>query len=161
MKNRIIFLDYDGVLNDPAYLVAKKKGDSSLDPLKIILLSRICKIANAKVVLTSSWRNNKDAESELERAGITVVGTAPHLMGATRADEIGAWIRAHNFKGDFVIIDDEDDGLHDTYPMNFVNTKALGCPRYWDGENIATAPKYIGLRDEHVLLILETLKVGQ
>ena len=58
---KIIFLDYDGVLNSPYFLLQKKDQSptSDFDPKCIDILAKICSEANAQVVVTSSWRFNK------------------------------------------------------------------------------------------------------
>ena len=56
---KVIFLDIDGVLNHSGYQ------DDIVDPKKIILLKKLVKLTNAKIVLSSSWRRKYDKYGNL------------------------------------------------------------------------------------------------
>lgn len=134
--NRIIFCDYDSVLNDPLYLSStpQKKPLNALDPHKIILLSHLCTRTKAKIVLTSTWRDNLDARQYLKRYGVPIIGATPH--GRDRGQEIHRWILDKQFKGDYVILDDECSELNST------QMKHLVCIREGDS---------VGLKWKHIL----------
>jgi hypothetical protein len=71
-KNKVIFLDIDGVLNSEKWALTYKYGgvslpehkgnveryikDARLDPSAVNLLNELCKETKAKIVISSSWR---------------------------------------------------------------------------------------------------------
>ena len=53
----IIFLDVDGVLNSSAYFKENKsKGHADISDFHLQMLAKIYHTCNAKIVLSSSWR---------------------------------------------------------------------------------------------------------
>ena len=65
---KVIFLDIDGVLNSDEYLKKVKRLhiqgiESEIDINKIKLLKKAVDETKAKVVLTSSWRFTRKAQS--------------------------------------------------------------------------------------------------
>ena len=70
------------------------------------------------IVVSSTWRINKPIE-ELQdllinsgfNPEIQVIGKTPVLY-QQRGMEIQEWINIHNFKGKFIIIDDDSDMCH-------------------------------------------------
>ena len=111
---RIVFLDFDGVLNSEQstqqlgtrYRFAR----SSVETLNGVLRQ-----SEARIVITSSWRENwslRENAEFLERDGVLpsrVVGKTPTL-GQERGLEIEAWLRAVPYTvASFVILDDRDD----------------------------------------------------
>ena len=56
---KVIFLDIDGVLNH------SECQNEIVDPKKIILLKKLVKLTNAKIVLSSSWRRKYDKDGNL------------------------------------------------------------------------------------------------
>lgn len=121
--NRIIMCDIDGVLNNPQYLLSTPQRTSldALDPQKIALLSQLCTRTKAKVVLTSSWRDDLKAREYLKRCGIPIIGATPH--GRDRGQEIHRWILDKKFEGDYVILDDECSELNHTQRTRLVYTR--------------------------------------
>lgn len=57
---RIIFLDIDGVLNDRKTRSQSPDGFTFVDTPKIRRLKRIIDTTDAKVVLSSDWRYDRD-----------------------------------------------------------------------------------------------------
>jgi len=137
----IIFLDFDGVLNSVRNTVARDRGwsdalprnkfeEESLDPVAVDLLRRLCINANAKIVVSSTWRigrSAKDFEDIFSNYGwrnVPLIGMTPK-MNTNRGTEIAAWIKVHLDTGGeltrYVIIDDDSDMLP-TQADNFVHT---------------------------------------
>ena len=110
---KVIFLDFDGVLNTP-------KGYWNKDNIK--QLNRICDLTGAIVVVSSSWKmsHGVDALRELLiNAGFTglLFGTTPDLrkqtksglwLGVDRGVEILAWIKQYA-PIKYIAIDDIND----------------------------------------------------
>ena len=141
MKNKIIFLDIDGVLNPVIYMNAlhkmwaqSNKEIKSHDNFGQLFfyhncdaLKRIIDETEAKIVISSSWRlNGEEAMKSMwnhrnlsgEIIGITPTETEVVKSGQAefydmvcRGMEIDFWIKKNGFVGNYVIIDDDDDML--------------------------------------------------
>lgn len=133
--DKIIFLDFDGVLNSVrtmhAFEVDRTLDDdyftclliSLVDPVAIALLNKITDETGAKIVVSSTNRLHLKFEGcvkVLRRMGATgeVVGVTEHL-NSTRGIEIQEWV-ARNNVDTFVIIDDDRDMLTEQ-SANFVH----------------------------------------
>jgi hypothetical protein len=107
---RVIFLDIDGVLAPIRHW--DRYGD--LDPACIQVLNDIIARGAADVVVSSTWRYGKTADELqelLDAHGFAgrVVGTTPiGAPGASRGDEIAAWLAVHDVDG-YAIVDDHVD----------------------------------------------------
>ena len=110
MRRRVIFLDIDGVLAP----IRRWDRYGDLERPCIDVLNAIVTAASADVVVSSTWRHGKsvgELQAMLEANGFAgrVIGKTPSdIRGATRGDEIAAWL-AENDVGGFVIIDDHAD----------------------------------------------------
>jgi len=85
-----------------------------LDPACIRVLNEIVAGGEADVVVSSTWRHGKtiaELQDMLQTggfAGCVVDKTPANIPGASRGDEIAAWLAAHAVDG-CVIIDDHTD----------------------------------------------------
>jgi len=130
---KIIFLDFDGVLNSVEYMMFNKEewnsGDSAgmVDPDAVALLNKLIEKTGAKVVVSSTWRLGHTAEELFEilkRKGFTgeVIGRTPspffideeNFVFSDRGHEIQKWLRSQKNMTieSFVILDDESDMVH-------------------------------------------------
>jgi hypothetical protein len=107
---RVIFLDIDGVL--APILRWDRYGD--LDRACLQVLNDIVALGKADVVVSSTWRHGKTV-AELQQmlesegfAGRVLDKTPANIPGATRGDEIAAWLEEHVVDG-YVILDDHAD----------------------------------------------------
>ena len=135
MSLRLIFLDFDGVLNseawrtnrgprDPAIDIATLDNNEryalrSLDPAAVQVLEQIVTQLDARVVVSSSWRLDwavPQLNGFLQYHGFThvILGATPDATrwntGAsprTRGAEIEAWRAALGVPVQYVILDDE------------------------------------------------------
>jgi hypothetical protein len=107
---RVIFLDIDGVLAP----ITRWDRYGDLEPACIHVLNDIVARGGADVVISSTWRYGKTAvqlQEMLHAEGFTgsVIGTTPTgTSGASRGEEISAWLTEHEVSG-YVIIDDHVD----------------------------------------------------
>ena len=136
--DRVIFADYDGVLNDPQFLIdshkikpsitidgyEKRTSLDDLDPHRIAILSNLCSRTKAKVVLTSTWRDDLKARKYLIKCGIPVIGATPH--GKDRGQEIHQWILDKHFTGPYIILDDECSEFNESQLTRLVCTREGG-----------------------------------
>lgn len=138
-KDRIIFLDIDGVLNTEH---SKGKGINIIED-KVAILSQITAATNSTIVLTSTWRHNisrtllgykgenKDTKLLLQlfkQHGITKFTIFPNIPGKNRSERINNYIAKYKVNK-FVILDDEDFGF-DVFCKDgqFIKTEFFGKP---------------------------------
>lgn len=122
---KVIFLDFDGVLNIPPYIGRDKFGHVFNNDC-INNLAAIIKQTNAKIVISSTWRMNgidvmKDMWKERNLPG-EVIGCTPRmyvkcntdsgliLEHSTRGSEIKEYTE-NNDIDNYCIIDDDSDML--------------------------------------------------
>ena len=63
MKERLLFLDIDGVLND---LQWDQKETEMIEEKRVEILAKIVKETGAKIILSSTWRYIKDCDEAIE-----------------------------------------------------------------------------------------------
>lgn len=120
---KVIFLDIDGVLNSAESF---QRG-VHLEKKHSLLVRRLCKECDAKIVISSSWRNIYDWEvlltllESVELSRDLIVDITPQKLTSTRGDEIEMWLRKQTNIESYVILDDDSDML-DHQLENFVQT---------------------------------------
>lgn len=130
----MIFLDIDGVLNNYRFLEQnsglKPEEQVFIDDEKVGLLNRIAAAAEARIILSSSWRrdfdeNMKPATREarmvteaLGRSGLKLSGKTDDSI--SKAASIRQWLSDHGSEvKNYVILDDD---FLDVPESNFVKT---------------------------------------
>ena len=122
---RIIFLDYDGVVNTLCFQDVNESPnfnfpeDNKVNNTQAIgWLNRLCKETGAKIVVTSTWRKYKNYKECLYNAGlnkeIEIIDNTDD-KGYTRIAEIRRWLALHPEVKSYVILDDdfiEKDNKH-------------------------------------------------
>jgi len=125
----VIFLDYDGVVNNVIWYYDKdgnlKEGfEEEYPPTKVndfqavCWVSELCRKFNAKIVVSSVWRHCRPNWKEVLYNGgldpnIEVIGKTPHhTLGRPRGEEIQEWLDEHPEVENFIIIDDDSDMVH-------------------------------------------------
>ncbi len=108
---RIIFLDFDGVLNTPKNW-GKRPLIHAITPELVKRVSNFRKEIDAHIVIASTWRKHFDiAEIQfmLEHHGFEnaeyVIDYTP-ILEQQRQYEIMAWLQEHNDVENYVILDD-------------------------------------------------------
>lgn len=118
--NKIIFLDFDGVLNTEHYQgLLQYQGKpwqdeygAFFDPKAVKQLKRIIDATDADIVVESSWKYlGLDAMKELwevRNLPGTIIDITPSLLGKNKGVEIASWLSKYA-KQDirYIIIDDE------------------------------------------------------
>ena len=134
---KIIFLDFDGVLNSDRTVLAIQGGASmsslfdlnlkQMDPVAIGILNRLIRKSGAKVVFSTSHRLNPMIANDRAKKFVTEVGMVdavfdgdfphitPQLMHTTRrGDEIQAWLDSYSARTgtevEYVVLDDTSTG---------------------------------------------------
>jgi hypothetical protein len=112
--HRVIFLDFDGVLNNNRS-IAEFGNCYQFDPLCVEALNRILEETGARVVISSSWRcfwSLAENTETLEVNGVLpgrVIDSTPELS-VDRGYEIDAWLKSSPAEiVSFVILDDQTD----------------------------------------------------
>lgn len=123
-KNKIIFLDFDGVMDTCFMKISLTKEKQALSDEYGILFDEQCvenlrKIicaTNADIVVTSSWKLDMSLKKLQEmwsyrKLPEKVIDVTPNLIGS-RGDEISAWLEEHEAEvGKYAIIDDMPSGF--------------------------------------------------
>lgn len=154
---KVIFLDFDGVLNSAKYDRERDMTiNTNIDESRLPLLKQIIDATQAKIVLSTSWRShwNKNINdcddvglwinTVFKKYGLEIYGKTPQLhMGAGRKAEVLSWLEfPPETVESFVILDDY----------------ALG----WEelGERLVKTSPYIGLglEAEHVEKAIKILR---
>ena len=139
---KVIFLDFDGVLNSRHWIRSTKARASfaieqnlgMFDPVAVERLNLITDVTKAKIVLSTSWRlmfSLSDLIVLLQKAGATgeVIGHTPinlefcmETYGTVeeRWQEIQSYINENKSIESFVILEDHEDMTH--YADNAVMT---------------------------------------
>ena len=117
-ENKVIFLDFDGVLNSKAYLENHNEYGVVIDPTRLDLLKKIVYETDAKIVLSTSWREHwniipllcnetgKKINKIFSGAGLYIYDKTPDL-NRNRYEEITAWLKSNSEVTKFVVLDDE------------------------------------------------------
>lgn len=115
---KILFLDIDGVLNTPEFLI-KKKDSKSMDPKAVDILNKITNITKCKLIISSSWRHlyptleENICDFKLYNIQGDIIGRTPSkdfVVRNQRGKEISSYIRNSNHAiDDFLILDDDSD----------------------------------------------------
>lgn len=131
---KVIFLDFDGVLNSFRTVVAFgrygfppreekhfMRSELRLDPVAIGLVRDLCEKSGAKVVISSTWRIGTPIEHFIRLFGAygwqdaPVIDKTPQLDGF-RGTEIMRWLEEHQTVTHHVIFDDDSD-FHPGQPL--------------------------------------------
>ena len=114
---KILFLDFDGVLNSEQYLHRCGEYGVVFDPACMVQLQRIVQTTDARIVLTSSWREHWESDEScgdntgvqintlFHQYGLSVWDKTPKLRDR-REKEIEAWLTAHPDVENFAVVDD-------------------------------------------------------
>ena len=111
----IIFLDFDGVLNDSTWFKTERpKQQDDLDPSRIAKLNYLIEKTSSQVVISSSWRTvfkRPRLIKFLEEKGFKgkIIGQTPEMPGMPRCMEIDHWLQNHPEVKNYVILDDDPD----------------------------------------------------
>lgn len=107
---KVIFLDFDGVLNSEKYVRNCGEYGVVIDPARMLLLKQIVDATKAEIVLSTSWREHWSREGSwlndiFERYGLKIRDKTPKLH-SKREQEIEAWLMEHEDVETFVVLDD-------------------------------------------------------
>ena len=135
MNSRVIFLDYDGVVNTPMWNDKGTKctynfpSDGKVNNFQAVQwISECCQKFHYDIVVTSTWRTTANYKECLIngglRPGIEILGRTDDLwdLNYCRGYEIAQYLAEHPEINYYMIIDDDDDMLPEQ-KQNFIQTK--------------------------------------
>ena len=147
---KVIFLDFDGVLNSSKYLLSCEAYGVAIDPSRMVLLKQIVDATNAEIVLSTSWREhwsedymNCDCTGVLINSifstyGLKIFDKTPE-MHERREIEIKSWLNMHPEVEKFVVLDDR------FLSADFLNGHFIKTSNYFDGLDETDAQKAIDI----------------
>jgi HAD domain in Swiss Army Knife RNA repair proteins len=181
---KVIFLDFDGVLNSAASFLVERRirqGKHTLKNGRVAVeafppvsetLCRVCtsnfqhvldEVPDAKIVISSTWRQIftldqlRDKLSEYGVDSSRVIGMTPETFGGERGREIEMWMTKHPEVTSYVILDDNYIGP--PYQDNHYDLGPNFVKTTWNvGLTLAlavSAVKVLGGKDQSVELRLE------
>lgn len=117
---KVIFLDFDGVLNSEASfrMEHRRKNSHVSDSLSAVACSNLQYIleqdADIKIVISSTWRKLHtlvDLGNILNSYGVTakIIGKTPITFSGHRGQEIKQWLEDNPNVTKYVILDDDND----------------------------------------------------
>lgn len=121
---KVIFLDFDGVLNSHKWIGANQHlfetdrlfMHRDVDPEAVERLNRIVDATGAEVVVSSTWRRMNSRgmlQFILRKHGFNgFVKDVTPILGTRRGFEIQQWLDEHGPVESFTIIDDDSDMEH-------------------------------------------------
>lgn len=164
----IIFLDVDGVLNSMPYFKSldignKQIGYNDISDFHLQMLAKIYHTCNAKIVLSSTWRELDDEsdrnvysmykylESSLAKYDMKIISKTP-VIQMNRPFEIVTWLSNREDKSNIKFVSLDDDFSKEDYDIygigkNLIYTKFF-CNKESEG----------GLQQEHVDKAIRILK---
>ncbi len=113
----VIFLDVDGVLNDHTTKAREPCGCIGIDDKKVSVLQTIARLTDAKIVLTSTWKDGWEEDpdlssataiylmNKLKRQGLRIIDKTDYT--SERGKGIREWLARHPATIGWVVLDDD------------------------------------------------------
>lgn len=161
----IIFLDVDGILNSSAYFKqGKEKGITGreISDYHLQMLAKIYHTCDAKIVLSSSWRELDDEAdinvywmyeylvNELARYDMEIISKTP-VIDMNRPLEIKTWLDNRVDKDEVRFVSLDDDFSRDMYDKYGIGDCLVKTTFYCDDASKG------GLQQNHVDKAIEIL----
>lgn len=127
IHDKILFLDYDGVVNLPMWIPDGSRckynfpHDNSVNDFQACQwISELCEKHGYEIVVSSTWRLHPNYQDCLRNGGlrstIEILGATPRLLQprqgmdyVMRGDEVRAYLDEHPEVTHYLIVDDESD----------------------------------------------------
>jgi hypothetical protein len=132
MTNKILFLDFDGVLNSthwagqrpirgllPPELARQALDEERRDPVCVDRLQRLVLETGVRIVVTSTWRHKMPVSEMIAMFALygfidaPIIGVTPDLRAVanrTRGIEVAEWLEANESRSiSYVCLDDDAD----------------------------------------------------
>lgn len=134
MNNKILFLDFDGVLNTEHYQCLlqyqgkpwQDEHGAFFDPNAVKQLKRIIDATDADIVVESSWKYlGLEAMQEMwavRNLPGRVIDITPSSVGDDKGVEIASWLSEHATQDTHYVIIDDEYVILDSQSSHFVLT---------------------------------------
>ena len=114
---KVIFLDFDGVLNSQRYFKINGCEGLALDPACMLRLQELVAATDARIVLSTSWREHWEKEtSECDGIGLEInrlfqkynlhIYDKTPFSGIDREKDVEIWLDRNSGVTAFVVLDD-------------------------------------------------------
>jgi hypothetical protein len=128
---RVLFVDIDGVLNDPGCWGLRPE-HRAIDAGMVARLRALCEAEDAYCVLSSTWRYAYGYERTLTALAVNgwpdvrrrFVGETPVHHDRTRGHEISEWLRENQGATEFAVLDDCTHAPHSEAEAEFAEVAA-------------------------------------
>lgn len=133
---KVIFLDFDGVLNSFRTVAAFgsygfppreekhfMRSELKLDPVAIGLVRDLCEKSGAKIVISSAWRIGTPIEHFIRLFGVygwpdaPVIGKTDQTAEGFRGTEVADWLQIHGQTVTHHVIFDDHSDFHSGQPL--------------------------------------------
>jgi hypothetical protein len=151
---KILFIDFDGVLNNKASWFKAGQIEKYDDPSDYLVEDLVTKLnpiveqSGCNIVISSSWRNDhplSEIKKFLTKKGFLyaakIIDVTKNISPRNRENEVHEWLTRHANVKKFAIIDDVEFFFPEVFPRQFVKTDYT-----------------YGLTDENVNSVIEILK---
>lgn len=163
---KIIFLDVDGVLNSLSYFKTEEHQlkrfleHDEIDESKVVFLKQIVDETDAKIVLSSTWRDLDDNTNKecykmykyltdvLAKYGLEIISKTK-VLSQNRPLEIKTWVDGHDNIESFVSLD--DDFSRNSYDKYGIGDNLVYTIFFTDDLSVG------GLQDKHVKQAIKIL----
>ena len=147
---KVLFLDFDGVLNSERYVRSCGEYGVIIDPSRMLLLRQIIDSTSAKIVLSTSWREHWDKDESLcdgagkqineifKAYGLEIFDKTPKT-GKDREKEIEEWLFSNPGVEAFAVLDDA------FLCADFLNEKFVRTSNWKNGLDEEGVEKAIGI----------------
>ena len=147
---KVIFLDFDGVLNSAKYLLGCGDCGMAIDPTRMVLLKQIVDATNSKIVLSTSWREHWSSDFSkcdhtgalindiFNKFGLQIWDKTPELH-AKREMEIKGWLDMYPEVKSFVVLDDR------LLSAEYLNGHFIKTSNHFDGLDESDVQKAIDI----------------
>ena len=143
MSNKVLFLDYDGVVNIAMWNAKGSRctfnfpSHNKVNHFQAVQwVSEFCQKCGYDIVVTSTWRLDANYKECLENGGlrntIKILGRTKDLWELSRGHEIASYLKDHPEIEYYIIVDDENDMLPEQQD-HFVQTdsdRGFGRPEF-------------------------------
>ncbi|MBE6959414.1 MAG: hypothetical protein E7448_01640 [Ruminococcaceae bacterium] len=148
---KVLFLDFDGVLNSEKYIRRTGLTGVVIDPVNMALLKQIIDATDARIVLSTTWREHwsqnpdecnstgREINEIFAEYGLQIFDKTP-MIYPKRETEIQSWLESHPGVESFVVLDDRFLSA-DYLTGHFVKTS--GYARGLDETDMQTAIKIL------------------
>ena len=114
---KVIFLDFDGVLNSERFFRFHGGEGLALDPACMLRLQEIVAVTGALIVLSTSWREHWEKNADecspigleineiFQKYNMRIHDKTP-FSEVARETDIENWLAEHSETSDFVVLDD-------------------------------------------------------